>query len=284
MNTPFTYSQCTSKDRHVHNVTKWVECHAPIASVWAKHPAVCPAGTIQVVDVATPQRCEAWGKRLGSLHHSCCLKYCALPTQHLPSWLFLSFTMSLLFDLKGQPKPTLTALWREAHKGGGQEAEALSFWQHYLSKHEFKEEHWICDAEIRPQPGSQSRIDRGVRFLGKDGEIIVLCWLEAKGGTSPSEKSNCEKQALNACITSLKDHPWQRHVYALTTAKTEAKAWTYERGDPELTALFDDSYVEANSSEGYKISKSLQKMKSLPPAEVTGDPNSMRMMQNVFDV
>lgn len=105
--------------------------------------------------------------------------------------------------------------------------------------------------------------DRGVRFLTTGNEIIVLCWHEAKGSTSPSAIKECEEQALDACKRSLESHSWQRYVYALTTAKTTAKAWVYERGDEELTALFEEEYIEANSNEGYKISKSFQRMKTL---------------------
>lgn len=187
--------------------------------------------------------------------------------------------MSLLFGPNNQPKPTLSALWRAAHSSGAQEAESLSFWQHYLSKHEFPEEHWICDAEIRPEPGSQRRVDRGVRFLSTTNEIVVLCWHEAKGGTSPRDIRECEQQALDACKKSLATHPWQRHVFALTTARTTAKAWIYERSDAELAPLFEDEYIEANSSEGYKISKSFQKMKALIPAEVAGNPGLTRVTQ-----
>ena len=139
-------------------------------------------------------------------------------------------------------------------------------------KHEFPEEYWICDAEIRPEPGSQRRVDRGVRFLSTTNEIVVLCWHEAKGGISPRDIRECEQQALDACKKSLATHPWQRHVFALTTARTTAKAWIYERGDAELAPLFEDEYIEANSNEGYKISKSFQKMKTLIPAEVAGYP------------
>jgi hypothetical protein len=187
--------------------------------------------------------------------------------------------MSLLSDTNNQPKATLLALWKAAHSSGAQEAESLSFWQHYLSKHEFKEEYWICDAEIRPEPGSQRRVDRGVRFLSTANEIVVLCWHEAKGGTSLREIRECEQQALDACKRSLASHRWQRHVYALTTARTKAKAWSYDRNDEELAPLFEDEYIEANSNEGYKISKCFQKMKSLIPAEVAGNPGLTRVTQ-----
>jgi hypothetical protein len=46
-----------------------------------------------------------------------------------------------------------------------------------------------------------------------------------------------------------------------------------------LAPLFEDEYVEANSNEGYKISKSFQKMKTLIPAEVAGNPGLTRVTQ-----
>jgi hypothetical protein len=39
-------------------------------------------------------------------------------------------------------------------------------------------------AEFRPEQGSRSRIDRGIRYLAEGDEIIVLCWIEAKGSVS----------------------------------------------------------------------------------------------------
>lgn len=106
--------------------------------------------------------------------------------------------MSLLVDSKGHLNPTLDALWQAAHAKDAQEAEALSFWQHLFAKHIFPEEHFICDAEIRPSPGDRRRIDRGIRFLSIEREIVVLCWHEAKDKETPSAIKECERQALEA--------------------------------------------------------------------------------------
>lgn len=189
--------------------------------------------------------------------------------------------MSLLIDRNGQVSPTLSVLWRAANERSGGEPEALSFWQHLISKHEFKEEYWICDAEMRPQPGSRRRVDRGVRFLSSGNEIVVLCWLEAKGSTSPADIAECEQQALNACTEHLDTHPWQGHIYALTTAKTTAKAWIFERGDRELTVMLPDQdrYIEAHSSEGVQIRSCFERMKYLVPAEIMGQSDSTRVTQ-----
>lgn len=58
--------------------------------------------------------------------------------------------MSLLSRPDGQPDATLLALWKIAQSSRAQETESLSFWQHYVTKHEFNEQYWICDAEARP--------------------------------------------------------------------------------------------------------------------------------------
>jgi hypothetical protein len=165
-----------------------------------------------------------------------------------------SWIQDVLINSEGQLKPTLFALWKAAHAQGAQEVEALSFWQHLFAKHEFPEEHFICDAEIRPSPGDRRRIDRGVRFLSTRGEIMVLC--------------------LDACKKSLESHPWQKHIYALTTAKTMGKAWLYQKDEDQLTPLFDDNYIEAHSSEGQKLRKCFQRMKTILPADPAGAPNS----------
>ena len=171
---------------------------------------------------------------------------------------------------------TLAALWRDAHSKEGGEPEACSFWQHVLSKHYFKEEHFICDAEIRPEPGSRRRIDRGVRFVGTDGVVIVLLWLEAKGDSSNPSLRAAEQQALDACKRNLNSHN-QAFIYALTTGKTCAKAWTYEKGDPNLAPLDSDSYIEANSSDGGIISKWFERMRKFSPAAMAGDPRATRI-------
>ena len=190
--------------------------------------------------------------------------------------------MSLLIGPNNQPLLTLTALWKAAHESSAGEPEALSFWQHYISKHEFKDEHWICDAEIRPQPGSRRRVDSGVRFLSTGNEILVLCWLEAKGSTAAGDISECEEQALRACKENLESHPWQKHIFALTTARTTAKAWMFERGDDEMKPIFPDRYIEANSSDGIQIKKCFERMKALIPATVAGYPDSTRVTQTTI--
>ncbi|OAL36392.1 hypothetical protein AYO20_04288 [Fonsecaea nubica] len=132
--------------------------------------------------------------------------------------------MSLLLDSENRYIPTLLALYQAAHAPGAQDAEALSFWQHLFSKHVFKEEYFICDAEMRPAPGDRRRIDRSVRYLSTGNEIIVLCWHEAKGGSTPSAIMECESQALDACKRAIISHPWQPMIYAFTTTKTSGKA------------------------------------------------------------
>jgi hypothetical protein len=114
--------------------------------------------------------------------------------------------MSLLYDPDNSPRKTLAVLWQAAHAKEAQEAESLSFWQHLFSKHEFKEDYWICDAEIRPAPGSRKRVDRGIRFVSTGQELIVLCWHEAKDKESPSAIKECETQALRACQDNLQSH------------------------------------------------------------------------------
>ena len=173
--------------------------------------------------------------------------------------------------------PTLAALWRDANSGEGGEPEALSFWQHLLSKHVFREEYWICDAEARPEPGSRRRIDRGVRYVDSKGEIVVLLWLEAKGDMTPNKLREAEQQALDACKRTLNSHKQQSHIYALTTGKTLAKAWIYERDDRHLTALFGEQYIEANSSEGTQILKWFDRAKSLLPAAVGGNRGASQL-------
>lgn len=170
--------------------------------------------------------------------------------------------MSLLLDSQNQLKTTLYALWQAAHEDGAGEPEALSFWRHLFAKHEFSEEHWVCDAAIRASPGSRRRIDRGVRFLSTESEVMVLCWLEANGSHSPGAIKECEQQALAACRESLEDQASQQIIYALTTISTKGKAWVYHRGDRELTALFEGDYVEAHSSEGLQLRRCFQKMKN----------------------
>jgi hypothetical protein len=174
--------------------------------------------------------------------------------------------MSLLLNSDNTVRVTLKRLHVDAQ--GAQEPECLSFWNHYLTKFEFKDEHWIVDAEFRPEQGSRSRIDRGIRFLAEGDEIIVLCWIEAKGSDSNAKKKEAEQQALRACQVTLKSHRWQSFIYALTTAKTTAQAWTYERGETEMQPLWDGGYVEANSSNATQLRKAFQRMKSFPPTPI----------------
>ncbi|KIW63409.1 hypothetical protein PV04_10254 [Phialophora macrospora] len=180
--------------------------------------------------------------------------------------------MSLLHDSNnGQSSATLYALWKAAQTQDAQEAEASSFWQHLLARHEFPEEQFICDAWIRASRGDGERIiDRGIRtFLPSTGsEIIVLCWVEGKGDPSPSAIKDCETQALDTCKKSLESHEWQESIYALTTSQTRAKAWLYEKGGAVgLTPLGnDEEYIEANSAAGYKLRECFERMKRSPPA------------------
>ena len=182
--------------------------------------------------------------------------------------------MSLLLDSDNKPRPTLTALWKAAHSKEAGEPEALSFWQHLLAKHEFKEEHWIIDAEIRPEPHSRSRIDRGIRFLTTGNEIIVLCWIEGKGDDSRTATKECEEQARLACQRNLASHPWQKTIFAFTTLVTKGKAWIYDVDHRVLNPMHDEDYIEANSSEGVQLRKCFVRMKSFPPAAPAGAPNS----------
>lgn len=182
--------------------------------------------------------------------------------------------MSLLYGPNGKARVTLAALWRDAHKSEAGEPEALSFWQHYLVRHEFLEDHWVCDAEIRPEPLSRSRIDRGIRYLAEGNEIIVLCWIEGKGKNSKAAMREVEEQARLACKRYLDSHSWQDSIYAFTTILTMGKAWTYTRDEGVLTSMHDDDYIEANSNEGYKLSKCFARMKSFPPTPPAEAPNS----------
>lgn len=82
------------------------------------------------------------------------------------------------------------------------------------------------------------------------------------------------KTGSRGSIKSLQSHAWQQSVYAFTTAKTKGKAWSYSKGESELVPLFDRGYVEANSNEGNRLRKCFERMKSFPPANVLGAPNS----------
>ncbi|KIW28863.1 uncharacterized protein PV07_04726 [Cladophialophora immunda] len=184
--------------------------------------------------------------------------------------------MSLLMSPDGTFRAVLFELWKAAHTKDAQEPESLSFWQHLLSKYEFKEDFWICDAEIRPTADSRRRIDRGIRFIEPNArEIVVLCWLEAKGVDTAEATRQSEAQALDACKLTLDNHPWQGHVYALTTTRTKAKAWMYERGDEYMIPLHEEDYIEAHSSEGIKLRSAFERMKLITPAPVLGMDRSI---------
>jgi hypothetical protein len=185
-----------------------------------------------------------------------------------------TITMSLLFDPDNKPRPTLTALWKVAQTKGAGEPEALSFWQHLLARHEFKEEYWIIDAEIRPEPQSRSRIDRGIRFLTTRDEIIVLCWIEGKGDDSNAARKECEEQARLACQRNLDSHQWQETIYAFTTLGTKGKAWIYTVDHPVLLPMHDEDYIEAHSNEGHQLRTCFARMKAFPAANPAGAPNS----------
>lgn len=181
--------------------------------------------------------------------------------------------MSLLQDPDGKLRVALAALWHETRKPDAGEPESMSFWQHLIAKHEFPEAYWVCDAEMRPAPGSRKRIDRGVRFVDSALEITVLCWVEGKGKSSTPAKKEAEAQALRACRDTLAAHQSQKFVYALTTALTEGKAWIYSEDTSGLQPLDEGAYVEANSANGRQISQAFKRMRQMPPAVVLGAPN-----------
>lgn len=180
--------------------------------------------------------------------------------------------MSLLFGPDGKPRITLTALWKAAQAKDAQEADVVPFWQHLLARFEFGEEYWVVDAEMKPEPTSRRRVDRGVRFFSTDKEFVVLLWIEAKKGESEAERKLCEKQALQACRETLASHKWQPEIYALTTLKTKAKAWSYAAGSEELVPMHDAHYIEAHSNEGYKLSKCFERMKKFAPVAAAAAP------------
>jgi hypothetical protein len=181
--------------------------------------------------------------------------------------------MSLLYDADMKLRTTLMVLWRETRKAGAGEPESMSFWQHLIAKHEFSEEWWVCDAEMRPAPGSRKRIDRGVRFVDSSMQLTVLLWVEGKGNTSATAKKEAEEQALRACRDNLESHKSQTFIYALTTAMTEAKVWIYHRDEPNLQALHDEHYIEANSTQGSQLRVAFARMKKVTPGVVGGAPN-----------
>ena len=181
--------------------------------------------------------------------------------------------MSLLFNPDKTTRKTLFALWKHAHAKGAGEPETLSFWQHLLAKHEFSEEYWIIDAEIRPEPGSRSRVDRGIRYMSTDRQILVLTFIEAKGASMESARKECERQALNACQAYLQSHSWQKEIYAMTILVTTAMMWTYQQGSERLVPLHDNHYIEANSSEGAQLRKCFEKMRKFSHAQIADAPN-----------
>ncbi|KIW09665.1 hypothetical protein PV08_12080 [Exophiala spinifera] len=179
--------------------------------------------------------------------------------------------MSLLFDPDNKPRLVLTALWNAAHEKGAGEPEALSFWQHLLAKHEFQEDYFIIDAELRPEPGSRRRVDRGIRYMTTNHQLVVLTFIEAKGLASDGAKKEAERQALQDCKDYIRSHSWQDQIYALTILRTAAKAWIYN--SEGFNPLHDDHYIEANSSEGKQLRKAFERMKSFPPAKIAGAPD-----------
>lgn len=181
--------------------------------------------------------------------------------------------MSLLFNPDKTTRKTLLALWKHAHAKGAGEPETLSFWQHLLARHEFSEEYWIIDAEIRPEPGSRSRVDRGIRYMSTDDQLLVLTFIEAKGVSMESARKESERQALNACQAYLRSHSWQKEIYAMTILVTTAKVWTYQQGSKRLEPMHDDHYIEANSSEGSQLRKCFERMKKFTHARVADAPN-----------
>ncbi|KIW20626.1 hypothetical protein PV08_01201 [Exophiala spinifera] len=158
--------------------------------------------------------------------------------------------MSLLVDSNNRPRHTLRALWDVAQMEDASEWEVLSFWRYLLSKHAFEEEYWI--------------VDHGIRYVeqGNENRIAVLLWHEAKRGESMSEQKECEDQALQACQEYLQRHAWQTELYAMTTLRTKAKIWSYDKIAQVLVALYDDHYVEANSSEGIQLKMCFERTKT----------------------
>lgn len=178
--------------------------------------------------------------------------------------------MSLLCDTDGKSRTTLQVLWREAHTAVASEPESRSFWRHLIAKHEFPEECWVCDAGMRTAPGSGKRVDQGVRFIDSSQEFMVFQWVEGKGDIREAAKEEAEEEALRACRDYLESHKSQTSIYALTTVKTEAKAWIYHRDEAGLQSLHDEHYIEANSSEGTQLRHVFMTMKNTTTGVVAG--------------
>lgn len=127
----------------------------------------------------------------------------------------------------------------------------------------------IVAAEEPPSSADpKRRVDLVVRVLGRKGPSVLIFLEAKKANATMNDLDDVEGQVLDACATYLRTHNLT-HINAMTTVGTKARIWEYLEGSDYLTPIFGtedlselSEYVEAHSSDAYKIKEALETIKN----------------------
>ncbi len=162
----------------------------------------------------------------------------------------------------------LLGLWSDAQSQPTSEWPSRRFWQQFLTKYIFDGKQFLVAAE---EPSSSAtprrRVELIVRVLGRKGPSVLIFLEAKKPSATTNDLDDVEGQVLEACATYLTAHGLT-HINAMTTVGTKARVWEYVKDSDYLTPIFGSEslsdiseYVEAHSSDGFKIKDALENIK-----------------------
>ena len=128
----------------------------------------------------------------------------------------------------------------------------------------------VASEEPPSSANTKRRVDIFVKYFEPPNySIRILCFVEAKRPNADlTLVDEVEHQAFDACAAYLWTNKLQ-HIYAMTTIGTRARLWIYRPDSDYLEPLFGSqdlsdrsAYVEAHSSDAYKLTAGFHHMKT----------------------
>lgn len=159
----------------------------------------------------------------------------------------------------------LRHLYNAARAPNAQESETMAFWNHYLNKHMFTGDEWVVSPEYPPSSHINDRKRRcdGVikHYSTVLTRLILVSNIEGKryGGSM----TEVEAQLVEACESSSKD-PTSPYPFGIAIIGTRMKIFQWV--NKEWREILP-SYIDADSTPAYLITKGLQHIKQSVQAQ-----------------
>jgi hypothetical protein len=155
--------------------------------------------------------------------------------------------------------PTLRVLYNLANTIGAKEHASTTFWNHWLNKIIFPEEHFVVAPE-RPPSNDNEDGNRRVDFIVGFADVSQLRFIyifegkKAKGGITAAESQVQEASA--ACCRR------GGSVWSMTAVGTKARIWKYTTV-PVSSLGSVTAYIDADSPQASQLSSNMMVVKSM---------------------